>query len=278
MEFLFTNQPVARRHPPRVTAATAFSLIELSIVLVILGLLTGGILAGQSLIQASELRSVVMDFNKFQTASYTFRDKYFYLPGDMVNASAFWGGGSTTLCPEYYAASTPMRTCNGDGNGRIDNSTYSQEAFRYWQHLTNAGLIEGQYSGAEGMDMNASYTSVMPGINIPKAKLRNGAYTTSYLNQPCNGASGWLGICGGFNRFIVGKIDSFTNRLPLLKPEEAWNIDVKMDDSRPGYGSVQSTASNNPYTPNCTTTAFRETAEYNLTSNDVLCIGMILLK
>ena len=69
----------------------AFSLVELSIVLVILGLLTGGILTGQNLIRAAELRSVVTEFQTYQTAVMTFRDKYFALPGDMTNATDFWG-------------------------------------------------------------------------------------------------------------------------------------------------------------------------------------------
>ncbi|PZU43073.1 MAG: prepilin-type cleavage/methylation domain-containing protein, partial [Sphingomonas sp.] len=63
-----------------------FSLVELSIVLVILGLLTGGILGGQSLIRAAEIRSIGVDFNRFSTATYTFRDKYMGLPGDITNA------------------------------------------------------------------------------------------------------------------------------------------------------------------------------------------------
>ena len=69
----------------------AFSLVELSIVLVILGLLVGGILTGQSLIRAAELRSVTTEFSQYQTAVMTFRDKYFAIPGDMKNARDFWG-------------------------------------------------------------------------------------------------------------------------------------------------------------------------------------------
>jgi prepilin-type N-terminal cleavage/methylation domain-containing protein len=58
----------------------AFSLVELSIVLVILGLLTGGILTGQNLIRAAELRAVVTEFNRYQTAVRTFEDKYSPFP------------------------------------------------------------------------------------------------------------------------------------------------------------------------------------------------------
>lgn len=78
-----------------------FSLVELSIVLVILGLLTGGILAGQSLIRAAELRSVSTEQSRWVTAANSFRDKYFALPGDFRDATKFWnlqvsGSGCTS--------------------------------------------------------------------------------------------------------------------------------------------------------------------------------------
>ena len=68
---------------------SAFSLVELSIVLVILGLLVGGVLSGQSLIRAAELRSVTTEYSRYTTAISSFRDKYFALPGDMSNATSF---------------------------------------------------------------------------------------------------------------------------------------------------------------------------------------------
>lgn len=93
-----------------------FSLVELSIVLVILGLLVGGVLTGQSLIRAAELRSVSTEFAKYQAAVNTFRDKYFALPGDMNNATSFWGKDNVACAAHTGTAATPG-TCNGDGNG-----------------------------------------------------------------------------------------------------------------------------------------------------------------
>ena len=71
-------------------AVSAFSLVELSIVLVILGLLTGGILAGQSLIRAAQLRAVSTEYSRYVASINSFRDKYFGWPGDLRNATAFW--------------------------------------------------------------------------------------------------------------------------------------------------------------------------------------------
>ena len=71
--------------------ASGFTLVELSIVLVILGLLVGGVLTGQSLIHAAELRAVTTEHDKFVTAINTFRDKYMALPRRMSNAVRYWG-------------------------------------------------------------------------------------------------------------------------------------------------------------------------------------------
>ncbi len=123
--------------PFRVRATHAFSLVELSIVLVILGLLVGGILAGQSLIRASELRTVSADVSRYNQAMLAFKDKYFALAGDITNATAFWGTAAS--CPGTYTTpSSDNTTCNGDGNGQVT----SIETWRTWQQLTAAGLTQ----------------------------------------------------------------------------------------------------------------------------------------
>ncbi|MGB1540393.1 MAG: prepilin-type N-terminal cleavage/methylation domain-containing protein [Rickettsiales bacterium] len=78
----------------RFPSNTGFSLIELSIVLTIIGLITGGILGGMSLVRAAELRSVPAEYEKYQTATQLFWDKYRVRPGDMDTAISYWG---TTL-------------------------------------------------------------------------------------------------------------------------------------------------------------------------------------
>ena len=129
---------------------SAFSLVELSIVLVILGLLVGGILSGQSLIRAAELRSFTTEYSKYVAAVNSFKDKYFQLPGDMPNATSFWGAAHATPATCLTTVGTGSQTCNGDGNGSISNaaaaSQYGEE-YTFWQHLANAGLIEGSYTG-----------------------------------------------------------------------------------------------------------------------------------
>ncbi len=130
-----------------------FSLVELSIVLVILGLLVGGILAGQSLIRASELRSVSTDLQRFQTSMAAFKDKYFGLPGDITNATSFWGArdnndGIGTDCTDLLTAETTSRTCNGDGSGTISSvlalAAERHETFHAWKQLQNFFNLRGK--------------------------------------------------------------------------------------------------------------------------------------
>ena len=216
---------------------TAFSLVELSIVLVILGLLTGGILAGQNLIRAAELRSVTTQLQSLQSAIYTFRSKYFSYPGDITNAESFWGTMSTGTCPNATAG-TGTQTCNGDGDGVISAPSAagrSGEKFTFWQHLANAGLIEGSYSGIGG---SGSVQHGIAGVNIPRGKISNSAWWASTFDNTSGGSV--IDYQQNFGT-TIGVGANKTNTMPydpLFTPEEAWNIDKKVDDGKPAYGKV----------------------------------------
>jgi len=217
----------------------AFSLVELSIVLVILGLLTGGILAGQSLIRAAELRAVTTEFNRWVTATHTFRDKYLALPGDMTNATAFWGKDNT-LCSGDTGTTAVPGTCNGNGNSQIGVGAAAAgstgEMFRYWQQLALAGLIEGTYSGANAGD--ADTTSI--GVNVPASRISSSGWTMIYGTIIISGGSFFDPSNYPANVYFFGQqrtLEPTTN--PILKAEEAWNMDTKMDDGKPGRGKVQ---------------------------------------
>tara|TARA_B100001123_G_scaffold446879_1_gene602658 strand:+ start:763 stop:1611 length:849 start_codon:yes stop_codon:yes gene_type:complete len=211
-----------------------FSLVELSIVLVILGLLTGGILTGQSLIRAAELRAVTTEFQRYQTALQSFRDKYFALPGDMRNATAFWG--SMTNCGAASPSGTGTQTCNGDGNGIINSGAALQtsEIYGFWQHLANAGLIEGSYSGISGA--TSSLNSVI-NQNVPGSKVSNAGWFPYYLGQSSGSTSQYAMDYG--NAFTYGADDpTMQTYLPILTPAELWGIDTKIDDGKPAMGKL----------------------------------------
>lgn len=258
-------------------ARSGFSLVELSIVLVILGLLTGGILSGQALIRAAELRSVSADTQRYTTAIHSFRDKYFALPGDMANAVRFWGAqaggtadGRDAVCAALTHATpaTGAATCNGNGNGMIGNDSLTYyEWFRTWQHLTNAGLIEGSYAGVSGN--NATGTLAVRGWNVPASKLGNAMYALRYLNVT---SLAFQSFIGNYNHILfLGAATSGEPVNPALRPEEAWNIDTKLDDGRPGYGSVMGLKSTSTNNPNCTTADTVDAAEWNLADSGIRC-------
>ncbi|PZP83749.1 MAG: hypothetical protein DI582_10415 [Azospirillum brasilense] len=245
-----------------------FSLVELSIVLVILGLLTGGILGGQSLIRAAELRSVANDLSRYSTSLHTFRDKYFGWPGDMTNATQFWGTAST--CPN--GTGTGTQTCDGNGNGVIDNvSNVFYENMRAWQQLGNAGLVEGSYTGVQ-----TNTPRFVLGTNQPRMRLNNGGYTLvsfglAYGNAFCSTITGAGNMCWPNQAAAIalfGGTIGDTTRNPIIKPEELWNIDTKLDDGRPDLGIIQS--GNTGASPGCTT-GTATPATYNLSSAEISC-------
>lgn len=214
----------------------AFSLVELSIVLVILGLLVGGILAGQSLIRASELRAVTSEYNRYQTAILAFRDKYFAIPGDMANATNFWG--TATNCPGSESQGSNIVTCNGNGQNDIGFPATSNEVFRFWQHLSNAGFIEGNYNGVRSCaGSDYCFTS---GVNSPPSKLSSGAWNTHTRGVVAAGNAAYYAADYG-NILTLGNRSggsSGGHEWALLTPEEAWNIDTKLDDGKAGTGRV----------------------------------------
>lgn len=116
-----------------------FTLIEIAIVLVIIGLLLGGILKGQQLITNARVRALADQNASIQAAWYGFLDSYRKVPGDMSaeEAGRVIGGGTVGV--------------GGNGNGRLDAVGGSEwtEPNAVWAHLAGAGFINGGYVGAD---------------------------------------------------------------------------------------------------------------------------------
>lgn len=219
---------------PAKTQRRGFSLVELSIVLVILGLLVGGILAGQSLIRASELRAVTSEYNRYRIAFHAFRDKYFALPGDMTNATMIWGKSATACNGHIGTAATPG-TCNGNSDGQLSNSASSGEIFRLWQQLALAGLIEGTYSGTSSDGSNIDNGSDR--TNSPISRFTDGMWAVSYSATAPD--ADHFNLNYG-NKLQIGAYYDATSP-PINKiftPQELWNLDTKMDDGRPATGTM----------------------------------------
>ena len=112
-------------HPHFARRQSGFTLIEIAIVLVIIGLLLGGILKGQELITSARVRNIIAQLDGTKAAFFGFQDRYRALPGDFNKATTQISGASK----------------DGDGNGQID----STEAIAVWDHLSHAGFINGTY-------------------------------------------------------------------------------------------------------------------------------------
>lgn len=214
------------------------------------------------------------------TATRTFQDKYFALPGDMANATKFWGRNSG--CSGSDTVASPG-TCNGNGNGNQTDTAsgagaYS-EIFLYWQQLVLAGLIEGNYTGTA--NPTGWTQEITPGTNVPRSKLSNGAWSlTDWANT--NGDSVWLPMVFGVSgpaRLYLGQTGSvsaqeFANHGPLIKPEEMWNLDTKMDDGKPAIGRLRVVGVSRCTTAASGADAGIASAEYKLNSNAIGCALM----
>ena len=136
-----------------------FTLVEIAIVLVIVGLLIGGVLKGREMITNAKIKRIENDFAGVSAAIFAYQDRYGVLPGDDPAAS--------TRFPGTWRASD-----NGNGNGNISggwNSTNNgNESRKIWKHLRGAGLIAGpvdnsaaayqqpsnSFGGLVGIDLN----------------------------------------------------------------------------------------------------------------------------
>lgn len=248
-----------------------FTLVEMAVVLVVLGLMVSGVMIGKNLVRAAELRAVVGETSQFVSAINQFSTKYKYLPGDFPKAETLWG--SDAGCPSTPANASPKTaTCNGDGEGHIESDAlnfdadYIQETFRAWQHLANAGMNGGIYTGTQGPN-DPLDTEI--GINVPGSKLTGGGYMLYYAGTLTGAGDFFDGDYGHAMLFGAAR-DSAPTSDPIMNPSEALSLDMKMDDGAPASGQLLTFKSTSGNAPDCAT-ADDTTATYDTTNGDRLC-------
>jgi prepilin-type N-terminal cleavage/methylation domain-containing protein len=210
------------RQPQTFAKQAGFTLIELSIVLVIIGLIVGGVLVGQDLIKAAEIRATISQKEKIDAATMTFRGKYNGLPGDLLNASTTFGFDATGIA----AGTTGNGLINRGAAGATDNSgtLLDDEAAMFFRHLAQANLIGDPITQSTGAAASVSTIAT----TAPLSKMGRGNY---FLVMNIS----------GLNAMFLGGFTVSTGTVTFAKaitPSEAFQIDSKVDDGNGLTGTV----------------------------------------
>lgn len=193
-----------------------FTLVELAVVMVIIGLLIGGILKGQEMIANAQVAATVAQVKGVDAATSTFRDMYDALPGDISNA--------TVRINDCVAPCV-----NGNGSSTIGGvpGTLAGENGVFWIHLNLADLLSG---------VDGTATQVY-GQGLPVAKAGGGLQ----VGYAANGVFGGLTAAGRGGHWIYLNGTPGVAAAAALTASETARIDRKMDDGTPASGSVIST-------------------------------------
>lgn len=216
--------------------AQGFSLVELSIALVVIGLLVGGALKGLELVESARLKTVLAQVKDFRIAVSTFMDRYEALPGDYGEASRYIKPGLV----------------DGNHSGTIDGAGLDRtsEAVAFWTHLAAADLI--------------SSPGVLPsggparfGKGVPMAKI-GGGFTIQYAPFP-EMSGHW---------FILGEAQGINNDAGGLTPLQAFSLDKKADNGDPLSGKIRAKTGVNFLPHACVDAQGR----YNVTETRKVCV------
>ena len=230
-----------------------FTLVEISIVMIIIGLLIGGTFGGMKLIENMQVNKTVQDLKAIESAALTFKDTYGRLPGDIVNPAARLPNCTVAPC-----------STGGNGNRLLDEATLwsaamvaNSERFTFWHHLQAADLLSVGVNNTTIMDF---------GEGQPSAPIEGG-FRISHL-------SGSFGPCptivkGGI---ILIASDSFAavGTTNTIMCSQLYSLDKKMDDGRPFTGRFSNSFSNG----GCVVSAGTCDTEYNIVGSGVLYGGI----
>lgn len=192
-----------------------FTLVEIAIVLVIIGLLMGGVLKGQELINSAKVKNLVGDFRTTSTLVYGYQDRFKNFPGDQTQAqleTAFGTGMVSACTPE---ADGLCKHNNGRLDGSWDASALTSETFVFWQHVRLANLATGTTSTTDTNYLPRNADGGLIGIE-------SGVTAAGVAAPPIKDMRGAYYVC---SNAILGRY--------------AKQIDTTMDDGNTATGSVR---------------------------------------
>jgi prepilin-type N-terminal cleavage/methylation domain-containing protein len=194
---------------------SGFTLVEIAIVLVIIGLLLGGILKGQELINSAKVKNLANDFRTTPTFVYGYQDKYKALPGDDVAAVAHLGAGCAAPCQA------------GNGNGVIQGNwnsvTQTDETWQFWGHIRRANLAPGPTTWAA-----AAATDPYVPTNAVGGRVGFSSAVDAQLEVDNLAANATNPMRGTYQICSSGILGSFVKQL-----------DIQMDDGQTNTGSMR---------------------------------------
>ncbi|MBA3023469.1 MAG: prepilin-type N-terminal cleavage/methylation domain-containing protein [Gammaproteobacteria bacterium] len=203
---------------------SGFTLIEIAIVLVIIGLLLGGVLKGQELINSAKVKNLATDFKNIPVFIYGYQDKFRSIPGDDGLAASHVTGATEASTPTtglngtacVPGAGNAGCVANGVLDGFWNSTTVTDESVLFWQHVRLAGLAPGATTpGVEGY---------MP-VNAVGGEIGIQGGTSNTTNTPITG--GGVAIRGSYVICSAGILGKFAKQL-----------DTQMDDGNTASGSM----------------------------------------
>jgi prepilin-type N-terminal cleavage/methylation domain-containing protein len=214
---------------------SGFTLIELTIVLVIIGLIAGGVLFGRDLITSASIRAQISQLESYETAYHTFKSKYGCLPGDCAKASQL------SLTDEGSDG-------NGNGDGVIgfvpvDFSFFAlgieqYETLNFWEHLSKAGLIGNTLK-------NGKNAAIEAGVTVPQAKLDNSTVQLESMAMLTTSNTTMFPLVNRADALVIkgaGSYNGLFNSLGSsmgISPQQSYAIDSKIDDGLPLSGRAK---------------------------------------
>ncbi|HEY6280241.1 MAG TPA: prepilin-type N-terminal cleavage/methylation domain-containing protein [Burkholderiales bacterium] len=221
---------------------SGFTLIEIAIVLVIIGLLLGGVLKGQELITSARVRNVISQQDGIKAAFFGFQDRYRALPGDYPGVQA------NANIPNVAAI------IGGNGDGQILNAGGNNEQTMAWTHLSHAGFLTGSYNMTTATDAVSAANTPANTYNAFLQLIYDNVYSIT------------TGDPGPSNRHNL----KTGNQVPV---EILTEVDRKIDDANPGRGSFRFSVYGSPGTtaPTAATCADATIANWLTTSGQTDC-------